>query len=165
MTKQEVRARIEEIGIIPAIRLSSAEDALFAAKAVADSGIPIAEVTMTIPGAIEVISQLVRDRPGLIVGAGTITDTETALRCLGAGAMFLTSPGLDLQIVNFAVKPQCGGISGRLDAQRNHGRLEGRLGFRQGFSLFTAGRSQLHQRTEVAIPAHTLDRFRRRNSG
>jgi 2-dehydro-3-deoxyphosphogluconate aldolase/(4S)-4-hydroxy-2-oxoglutarate aldolase len=103
MNKREVRARIEEIGIVPAIRVSSAEDALFAVKAVADSGIPIAEVTLTVPGAIEVISELVRDRPDLIVGAGTITDTDTARRCLAAGAMFLTSPGLDLQVVNFAV--------------------------------------------------------------
>jgi 2-dehydro-3-deoxyphosphogluconate aldolase/(4S)-4-hydroxy-2-oxoglutarate aldolase len=103
MNKATVRARIEEIGIIPAIRHSSAEDALFAVKAVADSGIPIAEVTMTVPGAIDVIAELARDRPDVIVGAGTITDTETARRCLGAGAMFLTSPGLDFQIVNFAL--------------------------------------------------------------
>jgi 2-dehydro-3-deoxyphosphogluconate aldolase/(4S)-4-hydroxy-2-oxoglutarate aldolase len=103
MNKQEVRARIEEIGIVPAIRLSSAEDALFAVRAVADSGIPIAEVTMTVPGAIDVIAELARGRSGLIVGAGSITETETARRCLGAGAMFLTSPGLDLQIVNFAL--------------------------------------------------------------
>jgi 2-dehydro-3-deoxyphosphogluconate aldolase/(4S)-4-hydroxy-2-oxoglutarate aldolase len=104
MNKETVRARIEEFGIVPAIRLSSAEDALFAVKAVADSGIPIAEVTMTIPGAIEVISEIARDRPELIVGAGTITDTETARRCLDAGAMFLTSPGLDIRVVRFAVK-------------------------------------------------------------
>jgi 2-dehydro-3-deoxyphosphogluconate aldolase/(4S)-4-hydroxy-2-oxoglutarate aldolase len=104
MNKETIRARIEEIGIIPAIRLSSAEDALFAVKAVADSGIPIAEVTMTTPGAIEVIAELARDRPELIVGAGTIVDSETARRCLDAGAMFLSSPGLDLEVVDFAVK-------------------------------------------------------------
>jgi len=104
MNRETVRARIEEIGIIPAIRLSSAADALFAVKAVADCGIPIAEVTMTVPGAIEVISELARDRPDLIVGAGTIVDTETARRCLDAGAMFLSSPGLDLEVVEFAVK-------------------------------------------------------------
>jgi 2-dehydro-3-deoxyphosphogluconate aldolase/(4S)-4-hydroxy-2-oxoglutarate aldolase len=104
MNKETIRTRIEQIGIIPAIRLSSAEDALFAAKAVSDSGIPIAEVTMTVPGAIEVISELARNRPELIVGAGTIVDTETARRCLDAGAMFLTSPGLDIRVVRFAVK-------------------------------------------------------------
>ncbi|HUE05307.1 MAG TPA: bifunctional 4-hydroxy-2-oxoglutarate aldolase/2-dehydro-3-deoxy-phosphogluconate aldolase [Bryobacteraceae bacterium] len=104
MNKETIRARIEEIGIVPAIRLSSAADALFAVKAVADSGIPVAEVTMTVPGAIEVISELVRDRPELIVGAGTVVDAVTARRCLDAGAMFLSSPGLDLEVVEFAVK-------------------------------------------------------------
>ncbi len=104
MNRDTIRARIEEIGIIPAIRLSSANDALFAVKAMADSGIPIAEITMTVPGAIDLIAELRRDRPELIVGAGTISDTETARRCLDAGAMFLTSPGLDLEVVAFAVK-------------------------------------------------------------
>jgi 2-dehydro-3-deoxyphosphogluconate aldolase/(4S)-4-hydroxy-2-oxoglutarate aldolase len=58
MNKEAIRTRIEQIGIIPAIRLSSAEEALFAVEAVSASGIPIAEVTMTTPGAIDVISQL-----------------------------------------------------------------------------------------------------------
>src|ERR1017187_182961 len=102
MNREEVRARIEEIGIIPAIRVSSTEDALFAAESVASGGIPIVELTMTVPGAIDVISHLVRGAPHLIVGAGTGWDTETARRCRAAGAQFLTSPGLDLQTVEFA---------------------------------------------------------------
>ena len=102
MNKAEIRARIVEIGIIPAIRLSSAADALFAAEAVSASGIPIVEVTMTIPGAVEVIEELVRDNGDLIVGAGTVFDLDIARRCLNAGARFLTSPGLDLEIVDFA---------------------------------------------------------------
>lgn len=104
MNKEAIRSRIEQVGIVPAIRLSSAEDALFAVEAVAASGIPIAEVTLTTPGAIDVISGLARSRPELIVGAGTIVDVETARRCLDAGAKFLTSPGLDIQVVEFAVK-------------------------------------------------------------
>ena len=104
MNKETVRTRIEQIGIVPAIRLSSAEDALFAIEAVSESGISIAEVTMTTPGAVEVISGLARNKPELIVGAGTIVDIETARRCLDAGAKFLTSPGLDIQVVEFAVK-------------------------------------------------------------
>jgi 2-dehydro-3-deoxyphosphogluconate aldolase/(4S)-4-hydroxy-2-oxoglutarate aldolase len=104
MNKEEIRTRIEQIGIIPAIRFPSAEDALFAAKAVSDSGIPIAEVTMTIPGALGVISELARREPDLIVGAGTVLTVETARHCLDAGAKFLTSTGLDLQIVEFAMK-------------------------------------------------------------
>src|SRR6266481_1977644 len=96
--KAEIRARIEEIGIIPGIRLASAEDAIFAAEAVSESGIPIVEVTMTIPGALEVIGKLTRNNPGLVVGAGTVVDLDTAGRCLNAGAHFLTSTGLDLEI-------------------------------------------------------------------
>ncbi|MGA3099069.1 MAG: bifunctional 4-hydroxy-2-oxoglutarate aldolase/2-dehydro-3-deoxy-phosphogluconate aldolase [Bryobacteraceae bacterium] len=102
MNREEVRARIEEIGIIPAIRVSSPEDALLAAEAVASGGIPIVEVTMTVPDAAGVIASLTKQRPELIIGAGTVLDVETAVRCLDAGANFLTSPGLDLDIVEFA---------------------------------------------------------------
>jgi 2-dehydro-3-deoxyphosphogluconate aldolase/(4S)-4-hydroxy-2-oxoglutarate aldolase len=103
MTRQEIHARIEEIGIIPAIRVSTAADAIFAAEAVSDSAIPIVEVTMTVPGAADVIRELVRQNPAVLVGAGTVFRVETARRCLDAGAAFLTTPGLDLEIVNFAL--------------------------------------------------------------
>ena len=102
MSREEVRARIAEVGIVSAIRASSPEDALFAAQAVASGGIPIVELTMTVPGAIEVIAHLVRNGPELIVGAGTVWDVETARRCLDAGAKFLTTTGLDLKTVEFA---------------------------------------------------------------
>ena len=104
MTREEIRVRIAEIGIIPAVRLYSESEALFAAEAICSSGIPIVEVTMTIPGAIRVIGELTRHRTDIIVGAGTISDVETARSCLDAGAGFLTSPGLDLEIVEFALK-------------------------------------------------------------
>jgi 2-dehydro-3-deoxyphosphogluconate aldolase/(4S)-4-hydroxy-2-oxoglutarate aldolase len=103
---ESTRALIEEVGVIPAIRTSSAEDALFAAEAVSAGGIPIVEVTMTVPGAVEVIFELVRNHPQLVVGAGTVLDLETARRCLDAGAAYLTSPGLDVEIVEFARKKQ-----------------------------------------------------------
>jgi 2-dehydro-3-deoxyphosphogluconate aldolase/(4S)-4-hydroxy-2-oxoglutarate aldolase len=102
-TKAEVRAQIERIGIIPAVRVSSPEDALFAAEAVFQAGIPIAEITMTVPGAIEVIARLAKDFPQMIVGAGTVLNTDTARRCVDAGAQFLTSPGLVVKVVEFAL--------------------------------------------------------------
>ena len=104
MTKETIRAGIVEIGIIPAVRLSTAQDARFAAEAIYSSGIPIVEVTMTVPGAVSVISQLTNQNSALIVGAGSVFDVEIAQQCLDAGAAFLTTPGLDLEIVNFAVK-------------------------------------------------------------
>ncbi len=103
MNKSEVRRRIEEVGIIPAVRVSSADDAMFAAEAVYRGGIPIVEVTLTVPGAIDVISHLVQNAPEMIVGAGSLLDVETARLCLQAGAKFLTSDGFDLDVVKFAV--------------------------------------------------------------
>ena len=114
MKKEVVQSRIEEIGIVPAVRLSSAEEAQFAVDAVSHGGIPIVEITMTVPGAIEVISELARNRPDLIVGAGTLFDMETARRCLDAGATFLTSPGLDLALVEFARKENIVVLAGAL---------------------------------------------------
>jgi 2-dehydro-3-deoxyphosphogluconate aldolase / (4S)-4-hydroxy-2-oxoglutarate aldolase len=104
MNKAEVCEQIRKIGIIPAIRVSSAEEAHFAADAVTQGGIPIVEITMTVPQAVELISHLVRDHEQLIVGAGTVLDTETARKCVDAGAHFLTAPGFDLAIVEFAAK-------------------------------------------------------------
>jgi 2-dehydro-3-deoxyphosphogluconate aldolase/(4S)-4-hydroxy-2-oxoglutarate aldolase len=102
MKKEAVQACIQDIGIIPAVRTSSKDDALFAATTVARVGIPIAEITVTVPGAIELILELRRDMPKLVVGAGTVLDIETAQRCLDAGAQFLTSTGLVLELVEFA---------------------------------------------------------------
>jgi 2-dehydro-3-deoxyphosphogluconate aldolase/(4S)-4-hydroxy-2-oxoglutarate aldolase len=106
MKKEEVKARIEEIGIIPSVRTSSAESARFAAESVSRGGIPIVEITMTVPGAVEVISYLLEHIPGMIVGAGSVLNTEMARRCLDAGAHFLTTEGLDLELVQFAVKQE-----------------------------------------------------------
>jgi 2-dehydro-3-deoxyphosphogluconate aldolase / (4S)-4-hydroxy-2-oxoglutarate aldolase len=102
VTKEIARRHIIEIGIIPSVRTSSADDARFAAETVADAGIPIVEITMTVPGALEVITELSHGMPDLVVGAGTIFDVTTARHCVDAGARFLTSPGLDVHIVEFA---------------------------------------------------------------
>lgn len=104
MTRQSVRKRIEEIGIIPAVRVSSADEGLFAVEAVSRAGLPLAEITMTVPGAVDLIAGLVKAHPDVVIGAGTVLDGETAHRCLDAGARFLTSPGLVLEVVEFAVK-------------------------------------------------------------
>lgn len=114
MNKEDVRRRIEEVGIIASVRVSSTEDALFAAEAVSRGGIPIVEVTLTVPEAHHVISHLVRNAPEVIVGAGSIPDVETARRCLDAGATFLACDGLDAEIVMFAAKQSTVMIPGTL---------------------------------------------------
>jgi 2-dehydro-3-deoxyphosphogluconate aldolase/(4S)-4-hydroxy-2-oxoglutarate aldolase len=102
MTRETVRARIEEVGIIPAVRAASAEDALFAARAVLKGGIGVIEMIMTIPGAFEAIAELKRTDPNLLVGAGSFSDPDAARRSLDAGAAFLTSPGLDPDMLELA---------------------------------------------------------------
>ena len=72
MNRDQVEASIQDIGVIPSLRVSSAEDALFATEAVSSGGIPIVEITMTVPGAVKVISELMRSNPDLVVGAGTL---------------------------------------------------------------------------------------------
>jgi 2-dehydro-3-deoxyphosphogluconate aldolase/(4S)-4-hydroxy-2-oxoglutarate aldolase len=59
---------------------------------------------MTVPNATELIAHLVKKHPHMVVGAGTVLDIATARACLAAGANFITSPGLDLEVVEFAVK-------------------------------------------------------------
>ena len=114
MKRDEVAKIIHEVGIIPAIRVSSADEAHFACEAVAGGGIPIVEITMTVPGAMEVIAHLVKHHPKLVVGAGTVLDVETAKRCVGAGAHFLTAPGFDCDIVAFAANSDIAVLPGAL---------------------------------------------------
>jgi 2-dehydro-3-deoxyphosphogluconate aldolase/(4S)-4-hydroxy-2-oxoglutarate aldolase len=104
MTRADVRAQIEEIGIIPAVRVNHAEQARYAGEALVRAGIRVAEITMTVPHGIQVISHLAKELPDLIVGAGTVLDAELAKRCVDAGARFLTSPGLVLDVVEVANK-------------------------------------------------------------
>ena len=106
MTQDQVAAKIREIGIVPVVRAKSAKQAQLAADAVCAGGVPIVEVTMTVPGAVELISQLAKTTGnGVLIGAGTVLDAETARRCLDAGAQFVVSPGFDLETVRF-VKQQ-----------------------------------------------------------
>lgn len=114
--KDEVCARIKEIGILPAIRVASAEDALFAAGEMLKGGIPVVELTMTVPGAIGVITELARTSPELIVGAGTVLDIETARICVDAGVAFISSPGMDPKTVEFVVRHNVAAIPGALTA-------------------------------------------------
>lgn len=103
MTREQVRARVLEVGIVPVVRATSAKQAISAAVAVAAGGITIVEVTMTVPGALDAISQLIKTLGNeVIVGAGTVLDAQAARQCFDAGAEFLVSPGLDLGTIKAA---------------------------------------------------------------
>lgn len=107
MNKEAVAKRIIEIGILPVIRAKSAKLALQAVEAMYAGGLAVVEITMTVPGAIELIRELSSKMGNdILVGAGTVLDPETGMRCLEAGAEFLVSPGFDLPTVKLA--SQCG---------------------------------------------------------
>jgi 2-dehydro-3-deoxyphosphogluconate aldolase/(4S)-4-hydroxy-2-oxoglutarate aldolase len=95
--------RIEEIGLVPVVRVPSADLAIRAVEAVLAGGVSIFEITMTVPGAVDVIRTLAsRFGDRALVGAGTVLSAEDALRCIDAGARFIVSPGLDLETVKVA---------------------------------------------------------------
>ncbi len=113
-TRKEVFARIVEIGIMPSIRVNAADLALFAAETVYEAGIPVVEITNTVPNAVSVIAQLTRNYPDFIVGGGTVLNIDTAKRCIDAGARFITSPGLVPEVLEYSLKNDVAAIPGAL---------------------------------------------------
>ena len=96
MAKTDTLVRIIETGIVPVVRAASGEEALSVIDAIRGGGIDVIELTMTVPGAIDVIRELAR-RYGdeVVLGAGTVLDAETARACMLAGAQFVVSPVVD----------------------------------------------------------------------
>ncbi len=110
----EVRGWFEETGIIAAVRVNSAEDALFAAQAVAGGGVVVIEIPLTVPQAVKVITHLVKSIPDIVVGAGGVRNPATAQLCLDAGAQFLTCDGLHPAVIEFASQQDVVVIPGAL---------------------------------------------------
>jgi len=99
---------------MPSVRVDATDLALFAAETVYEAGIPIVEITNTVPNAANVIAQLTRSYPDFIVGAGTVLDTETAQRCIDAGARFITSPGLIADVIDLTLRSDLVAMPGAL---------------------------------------------------
>jgi len=100
MKKEDVLKRIREVGLLPVLRAKSVDEALALAEAIEAGGVTALEVTMTVPGAFEVIRQLARETQGrILIGAGTVLDPETARACMLAGAAFIVSPSLNVKTI------------------------------------------------------------------
>lgn len=99
MEKAKVLAKLKAIGLVPVLRAGSVAQALALAEAIAAGGVTVIEVTMTVPGAIEVMRRLAEDRPDILIGAGTVLDAETARMCILEGAQFVVSPALHLKTI------------------------------------------------------------------
>jgi 2-dehydro-3-deoxyphosphogluconate aldolase/(4S)-4-hydroxy-2-oxoglutarate aldolase len=114
MTREEASAIIEETGIFPGIRVDSGDHALFCTQTLWGAGIPVAEITMTVPGGVDVIRTIAEGFPEMVVGAGTVLDAETAKRCLDAGARFITSTGMIPAVIEETLKANVVCIPGAL---------------------------------------------------
>lgn len=100
MPKSETMQRIREICVIPVLRARSQEDAIAIAHAIKQGGVPLLEITMTVPGALDGIRQLAASfGEQVLVGAGTVLDPETARACILAGAQFVVSPSLKISTI------------------------------------------------------------------
>jgi 2-dehydro-3-deoxyphosphogluconate aldolase/(4S)-4-hydroxy-2-oxoglutarate aldolase len=100
MDKKEVLEKLRAGGLVPVLRAPSAEDALRVSEILADAGLTALEITMTVPGAVAVIATLAkRFGKDLLVGAGTVLDAQAAAACIDAGATFLISPSLELDVI------------------------------------------------------------------
>jgi 2-dehydro-3-deoxyphosphogluconate aldolase/(4S)-4-hydroxy-2-oxoglutarate aldolase len=100
MTSKEILAFITEVGIVPVVRVASADSAVKAVEAIHKGGVRAAEITMTVPGAIRALEKLA-DTFGdkLMLGAGTVLDPETARACMLAGAQFFVTPSLRISTI------------------------------------------------------------------
>lgn len=99
MDKSAVLNSLQELGLVPVLRAESVDKAMALATAVAAGGVKVLEVTMTVPGALQVIRRLVEERPDILIGAGTVLDPETARACILEGAQFVVSPALNLKTI------------------------------------------------------------------
>ena len=103
MKSSDILQEIKRIAIVPVVRTKDAESAVRAVEAISEGGIPCAEITMTVAGAIKALER-VADRFGdkLLLGAGTVLDPETARACMLAGANFFVTPALNVKTIEVA---------------------------------------------------------------
>jgi 2-dehydro-3-deoxyphosphogluconate aldolase/(4S)-4-hydroxy-2-oxoglutarate aldolase len=114
-SKAELLAHVEKVGLVPVVRAASSELAITAVEAIMEGGISIFEITLTVPGAVQVIEKL-RARFGsrAVVGAGTVLTRDQAAACIDAGAQFIVSPGLDLPTLELALARRVACMPGAL---------------------------------------------------
>lgn len=100
MTKAEVIKKIKDIGVIPVVRATTADEAIRAIDAIREGGISVLEITMTVPGAVDLIEKVSATYgKDALVGAGTVLTPEAASACISAGAQFIVSPALNLETI------------------------------------------------------------------
>jgi 2-dehydro-3-deoxyphosphogluconate aldolase/(4S)-4-hydroxy-2-oxoglutarate aldolase len=112
-SRTDITASIERLGVVAVIRLQDPTRLRGVVDALAAGGIRALEVTMTVPGAIELISQIAPSLPeGFLIGAGTVLDADTARRAIEAGAQFVVSPIFRPAVIDEAHRSECPAMPG-----------------------------------------------------
>jgi 2-dehydro-3-deoxyphosphogluconate aldolase/(4S)-4-hydroxy-2-oxoglutarate aldolase len=102
---KSVLARLAQIKVVPVVAIDDAADAVPLAQALVDGGLPCAEITFRTAAAEDAIRAVAKaNLPGMLIGAGTVLDIDMAQRAVAAGAHFLVAPGLNLEVVEWAIK-------------------------------------------------------------
>ena len=100
MPNLKVIQRILDVGLVPVVRATSADEAIAIVEAIKAGGVSILEITMTVPRAVQVIEKVVeRYGEDVLVGAGTVLDPESARTCILAGAEFIVTPSFKASTV------------------------------------------------------------------
>jgi 2-dehydro-3-deoxyphosphogluconate aldolase / (4S)-4-hydroxy-2-oxoglutarate aldolase len=152
MNRSEVRAQIEEVGILPSVRVTSEEHARFAAETLFAAGIPVVEITLTVPGALNVVNELTKRYPNVAIGAGTVLDEELARRAIDAGARFLTSPGFVQDVAAYANKTDVAVLPGALTPTEVIAAWKAGSDFVKIFPLAPVGGVQYVRALKVPLP-------------
>jgi len=152
MHSEEIGKRINEIGIVPCARVKNPDHVRFAAETLYAAGIPVLEVPLTVPKAVEAIEELATRFPDLIVGAGTVLDEASAQRCLDAGARFITSPGLVPGVVACAKRADVCVFPGALTPSEVIAAWTAGADFVKIFPAATAGGPNYIRALEVPLP-------------
>ena len=111
----ETAQRLRDVGIIPIIRASSTDVVVPVAEALLHAGLPVVEITMTVPKAIDAIGAVANRFAGkVLLGAGTVTDAETVRRAVDAGAQFIVTPCLVPGVIEAARRAEVAVLPGAL---------------------------------------------------
>ena len=105
MNKRDVMNALFDQGLVPVVRVGSAEEALGAADALMEGGVRLLEITMSVPGALKLIEELSRKSDtGFIFGAGTVLDSETGRAAILSGAQFIVSPSVNADLIRLCCR-------------------------------------------------------------
>jgi 2-dehydro-3-deoxyphosphogluconate aldolase/(4S)-4-hydroxy-2-oxoglutarate aldolase len=115
MEKQQVIATLTQIGVVPVVRAESADNVVRAVEALAEGGIPVAEITMTVPGAIQVIQRCsVHFGDRITLGAGSVTSAEICASAIDAGSVFIVSPVFKADVIEVCNRRDVCAVAGAL---------------------------------------------------